>query len=227
MNFQFIKQWATIGCFSLAVISGLTQDSQAEQSRGKASFFCGTHEGKPATIMRLPQKDGKTTLRTLIVWEIDAFEDYPAEERCPLVSQKFQDNQNTGDLVYIVSGKANTWPVLCASKESHDYIVDCPDSPNHSNVLMTLLPGDDSQGMIEKLDAVNRNRSTKPLRHSSDEVLVRNGNLRALHVKKWMENSPETNNNISEYTSTSSTPIVDSPETNIEEYNQCGWGPCE
>jgi len=36
MNFQFIKQWATIGCFSLAVISGLTHHTQAQQ-KGKCS----------------------------------------------------------------------------------------------------------------------------------------------------------------------------------------------
>ena len=32
MNFKFIKKWLTIGCFSLAVISGLTQHTQAQQS---------------------------------------------------------------------------------------------------------------------------------------------------------------------------------------------------
>ncbi len=31
MNFQFVKQWATIGCFSLAVISGLIQNGKAQQ----------------------------------------------------------------------------------------------------------------------------------------------------------------------------------------------------
>ncbi|MCH2049738.1 MAG: COP23 domain-containing protein, partial [Trichodesmium sp. ALOHA_ZT_67] len=144
MNFKFIKQWLTIGCFSLAVISGLTQHTQAQQSRRRASFFCGTDGGQPATIGRLPEKDGNTPLKTLIIWKIDDFKGYPPEKRCRLVSQKFQDNQNTGHLNYIVSGQANGWPVLCASKQNYDYIVDCPDP----NVLMTLLPGDDSQEMI-------------------------------------------------------------------------------
>ncbi|NEQ35857.1 MAG: hypothetical protein F6K40_05985 [Okeania sp. SIO3I5] len=200
MNFQFIKQWATIGCFSLAVISGLIQNSQAQQSGGKASFFCGTDEGKPATIVRVPQRNGKTTLRTLIIWEIDDFKGYPPEKRCPLVSQKFQDNQNTGDLKYIVSGKANNSPVLCASKENYNYIADCPDP----NVLMTLLPGDDSQEMIRKLGELQYN-SVAALRHSSDEVLVSNGNLQAINVNKWIDNSLETN---------------------TQESNKCAWG-CE
>ncbi|MGB3514415.1 MAG: COP23 domain-containing protein [Microcoleaceae cyanobacterium] len=200
MKFQSFHKWATIACFSLAVVTGLTQHGQAQQSRGRASFFCGTDGGKPATIARLPQKNGKTTLRTLIIWEIGAFKGYPPEKRCPLVSQKFQDNQNTGDLKYIVSGKANTWPVLCASKQNYNYIVDCPDS----NVLMTLLPGDDSQAMIKKFEKLNKGRSTTALRHRSDEVLVSNGNLQAINVDKWMDNSQET----------------------IEEDNQCIWG-CE
>jgi len=183
MNFQFLKQWATIGCFSLAIISGLTQHTQAQQSGDKASFFCGTDEGKPATIARL-QENGKTTLKTLIIWEIDDFKGYPPEKRCTLVSQKFQDNQNTGNLKYIVSGKANTWPVLCASKQNYNYIVDCPDS----NVLMTLLPGDDSQEMIIKLEKLNKGRSNEELRHKTNKALVSNGNLQAIHVNTWIHN---------------------------------------
>ena len=201
MNFKFIKQWLTIGCFSLAVISGLTQHTQAQQSRRRASFFCGTDGGQPATIGRLPEKDGNTPLKTLIIWKIDDFKGYPPEKRCRLVSQKFQDNQNTGHLNYIVSGQANGWPVLCASKQNYDYIVDCPDP----NVLMTLLPGDDSQEMIRKLQQINTGDSNTALRHSSDKALVSNGNLQAINVNRWIDNSPETD---------------------IEKVNQCIWG-CE
>lgn len=198
MNFKFIKQWATIGCFSLAVIFGLTQHTQAQQSRRKASFFCGTDGGKPATIARLPKNNGNTIPKTLIIWEIDDFKGYPPEKRCRLVSQKFQDNQNTGHLKYIVSGKTNGWPVLCASKQNYNYIVDCPDP----NVLMTLLQGDDSQEMIRKLQQINTGDSNTALRHSSDKALVSNGNLQAINVNKWIDNSPETD---------------------IEKVNQCMW----
>lgn len=201
MNFKFIKQWATIGCFSLAVISGLTQHTQAQQSRRKASFFCGTDGGKPATIARLPQNNGNNTLKTLIIWKIDDFQGYPPEKRCRLVSRKFQDNQNTGHLKYIVSGQANSWPVLCASKQNYNYIVDCPDP----NVLMTLLPGDNSQEMIRKLENLNTGNSYTALNHFSDKALVSNGNLQAINVNKWIDNSPETD---------------------IEKVNQCMWG-CE
>ena len=201
MNFKFIKQWATIGYFSLAVIFGLTQHTQAQQSRRKASFFCGTDGGKPATIAQLPKKDDNTPLKTLIIWEIDDFKGYPPEKRCRLVSQKFQYNQNTGHLKYIVSGKANGWPVLCASKQNYNYIVDCP----NSNVLMTLLQGDDSQDMIRKLQQLNTGDSNTPMMHSSDKALVSNGNLQAINVNKWIDNSPETD---------------------IEKVNQCMWG-CE
>ena len=201
MNFKFIKQWLTISCFSLAVISGLTQHTQAQQSRRRASFFCGTDGGQPATIGRLPEKDGNTPLKTLIIWKIDDFKGYPPEKRCRLVSQKFQYNQNTGHLKYIVSGKTNGWPVLCASKQNYNYIVDCPDP----NVLMTLLQGDDSQEMIRKLQQINTGDSNTALRHSSDKALVSNGNLQAINVNRWIDNSPETD---------------------IEKVNQCIWG-CE
>ena len=201
MNFKFVKQWATIGCFSLAVISGLTHHTQAQQSRRGASFFCGTDGGEPATIARLSQNNGNTISKTLIIWKIDDFKGYPPEKRCRLVSQKFQDNQNTGNLKYIVSGKANSWPVLCASKQNYNYIVDCPGP----NVLMTLLQGDDSQEMIRKLQQLNTGDSNTPMMHSSDKALVSNGNLQAIDVNKWIDNFPETD---------------------IEKVNQCMWG-CE
>ena len=201
MNFKFVKQWATIGCFSLAVISGLTHHTQAQQSRRRASFFCGTDGGEPATIARLPKNNGNTIPKTLIIWKIDDFKGYPPEKRCRLVSQKFQDNQNTGHLKYIVSGKANSWPVLCASKQNYNYIVDCPGP----NVLMTLLQGDDSQEMIRKLQQLNTGDSNTPMMHSSDKALVSNGNLQAIDVNKWIDNFPETD---------------------IEKVNQCMWG-CE
>jgi len=188
MNFQFVKQWATIGCFSLAVISGLIQHSQAQQSRGKASFFCGTDEGKPATIARIPQPNGSSVLKTLILWETNAFKEYPAEKRCRLVSQKFEDNQNTGDLKYIVSGKANSWSVLCASKGNKNYIVNCPDA----NVLMTLLPGDDSQEMIRKLGEASYKNSSTVVKHRARQVFINNGNLQAINVSKWINNSPNS-----------------------------------
>ena len=217
MNFKFIKQWLTIGCFSLAVISGLTQHTQAQQSRRRASFFCGTEGGQPATIARLPKNNGNTIPKTLIIWKIDDFKGYPPEKRCRLVSQKFQNNQNTGHLKYIVSGQANGWPVLCASKQNYDYIVDCPDP----NVLMTLLPGDDSQDMIRKLEKLNRGRSNAPLEHLPDEVLVRSGNLDSININKWINNSPLHGNNSQEIIRK-----VEEPKTDIEESNQCIWG-CE
>ena len=99
---------------------------------------------------------------------------------------------------YIVSGKANSWPVLCASKQNYNYIVDCPGP----NVLMTLLQGDDSQDMIRKLEGLSTGHSNAPLKHFSDRALVSNGNLQAINVNKWIDNSAQTD---------------------IEKVNQCMW----
>ena len=89
---------------------------------------------------------------------------------------------------YIVSGKANKETVLCASKESN-YIVNCSDA----NVLMTLLPGDDSQEMIRKLgEASYKNSSTVVKHRVRGQVFVNNENLQAINVSKWIRNSPNT-----------------------------------
>ncbi len=214
MTFQIVKKWATIGCVALIAVVGLTQYGRA-QGQSKASFFCGTDNGEPATIARLPQSNSTPILRTFIVWRIDDFEGYPPQKRCRLVSQKFQDNQATGDLRYIVSGKANGWYLLCASKQKHSYIVECADP----NILMTLLPGDDSQGMIRQLVELNIGRSKDPLKHQgADELLVESGDLVAIDVAKMLVNSPEKD------TSTSVTPSNDSTPTDTKGGSQCIWG---
>ena len=63
---------------ALIAVVGFTQYGRA-QSQGKASFFCGTDNGEPATIARLPQS---SRTKTLIVGRIDTIRGYPQSDLC-------------------------------------------------------------------------------------------------------------------------------------------------
>ena len=104
MAFQFVKKWTTIGCVALIAVVGLTRYSRAQNS-GYASFYCGTHGGKPATIADHPIRGDIT----LIVWETPYFINagYDPQTRCDAVSKRFQHFQSKGTLSKIAPGTTN------------------------------------------------------------------------------------------------------------------------
>ncbi|NEQ75014.1 MAG: hypothetical protein F6K23_19415 [Okeania sp. SIO2C9] len=185
MNFQFVKQWATIGFLSLAVISALTQYSQAQQASRFASFYCGTDNGKAATIADHPIR-GKITL---IIWESEYFikAGYDPQRRCREVSDNFEKFQQTGDLSKIVPGRANNQPVLCAIGSLNNYTGKCPSS----NVLMTLIPGDNAQGMVNQIGELNLKDSVDPLKHSAS-IFEQYGDIKTINIDAMLKYSPPT-----------------------------------
>lgn len=185
MNLQFVKQWATIGFLSLAVISGLTQYSQAQQASRFASFYCGTDNGKAATIADHPIR-GKITL---IIWESEYFikAGYDPQRRCREVSDNFEKFQQTGDLSKIVPGRVDDKPVLCAIGSLSNYTGNCPSS----NVLMTLRPGDNAKGMVNQIVELNLNNSVDPLKHSAT-IFEQYGDIKAINIDSMLNYSPPT-----------------------------------
>lgn len=185
MNFKFVKRWATIACFSLAVVTGLTQHSQAQQSRGFASFYCGTDKGKAATIANHPTR-GEITL---IIWESDYFikAGYDPQRRCREVSDKFELFQQTGDLSKIVPGRANNQSVLCAIGSLSNYTGNCP----NFNILMTLKPRDNPQSMVNQIATLNLKNSVDPLRHSAS-IFEEHQGIKAININAMLNYSPPT-----------------------------------
>ncbi|NEQ40585.1 MAG: hypothetical protein F6K40_31900 [Okeania sp. SIO3I5] len=185
MNFKSFKRWATIGCFSLAVVAGLTQHSQAQQASRFASFYCGTDNGKPATIADHPIR-GEITL---IIGESDYFINagYDPKRRCREVSDNFEKFQQTGDLSKIVPGRAKNQPVLCAIGSLSNYTGNCPSS----NILMTLIPGDNAQGMVNQIGELNVKDSIDPLRHSAS-IFEQYGDIKVINIDSMLNYSPPT-----------------------------------
>lgn len=172
------------GVFFLTNESGHTQQDRA---RGRASFHCETDAGEPATIAKHPNRGDVT----IIIWSSDYFEQsgWNPPARCEQVSRKFQQNQESRKLNYIVSGRFNGYPVLCASRQVYAEVVNCSDSA----VLMTLRPGDNSQEFINKIAELNTDRSVSPIRHSADILQsVRGSNLKAIDVGVMLRYSAPT-----------------------------------
>lgn len=174
MAFQFVKKWATIGCVALIAVVGLTRHSRAQNS-GYASFYCGNHGGKPATIADHPVRGDIT----LIVWQSPYFINagYDPQKRCDEVSKRFQRFQSDGSLSKIAPGKTGNEQVLCAIRNLNNYIGSCPDS----NVLMTLKPGDDAQAMVNRIGDLNMDNSTDYIEHSAS-IFEQYGDMTVLNI---------------------------------------------
>ncbi|MDJ0516245.1 MAG: COP23 domain-containing protein [Trichodesmium sp. MO_231.B1] len=185
MRFQFVNKWATICCFTLAVVAGLSQHSQAQQKQGYASFYCGTDGGKPATIADHPIR-GEITL---IIWQDPYFvkAGYHPQRRCSEVSGKFQKFQQTGDLNKIAPGRTNNRPVLCAIGSLNNYTGNCPDS----NVLTTLKPDDDAQDMVIQIGELNTKNSVSPLQHSAS-IFEEYGDITVVNINAMLNYSAPT-----------------------------------
>jgi hypothetical protein len=143
----------------------------AQSGRGRADFICGQdNNGRSATIAVRPNGEQ----RIFIVWETYDFgEEYPPDVRCRMVSNKFQQNQRNEILNYIVEGRFNNYPVLCASPTPPtDSVINCTDS----RVLLTLRPGkDDPQKAIKAIRDVNTGVSELPWQQTA-EIIVESPN---------------------------------------------------
>ncbi len=109
-----------------AATANLTQPATAQSVR--TQFYCGTSQGVPTTIVR-----GSRGNLPVIRWTSTAFPPpYTPDERCRIVSQRFQAYHDNGTLNYITTGMMNRQPVVCIARRQGG---DCTD------LLFTLQPG--------------------------------------------------------------------------------------
>jgi hypothetical protein len=170
MNFKKLT-WLTLSLMVLAYIPVSHQPSMAKKiGRGKAAFSCGPYtgpfpefQGKPATIA----ENKKLGQRGIIVWTGAMAGGWDPQKRCDKVTDKFNLNQEKGNLISIIPGKSenNNLPVLCASPSSEiqNRVITCADE----RILMTLRPGDNASDFIRDLAEINVNSMAKPRNHRS------------------------------------------------------------
>jgi hypothetical protein len=176
------------------------QAQENTSNRGTATFFCGTHKGKPATIADHPNR-GEVAM---IVWERLDFEGagWPPQRRCREVSQRLQKNQEEGTLNFMVEGRLNGYPVICASLDKPE---NEPQQCSDETMLWTLHPRKDNpQKVIKRINNINNiertesSESVNPLRMQPVRVTSPDGTQigtdvdTLLRVVPKRENSPSS-----------------------------------
>lgn len=127
---------AALGATATTTVeTGLIAGAAAQQ---KNQFYCDTSKSPPATVVRTTRGNVP-----LIRWTSDFFPPpLTPEERCKIVSQRFQEFQNNNKLQYITTGKMNGQLVVCVANRKDG---DC------TGLLFTLKPGSDPRRTLAKL----------------------------------------------------------------------------
>ena len=136
--FKFI-QGLSISSFVLAsslILNVYPSFGQSDDSN-QIKFFCGqtfdraSQQTIPATLVWVPQS--REHLR-IISWKSNYFppNTMTAEERCQIVSTKFQIKYEKGELNYLTFGENNGYPILCG--------VSNVDDPCDGNSQLFTLP---------------------------------------------------------------------------------------
>ena len=221
-----IKQLAKSMLLPLVVLGTVFNSnlSGQAQSRGDASFFCGNHDGKLATVARHSTRGDIA----FIVWTSDYFSGsgYTPNVRCQEVSDRFNRNQRSGMLNYIIPSELNGLPVVCASRTESN--TDC----SNQTLLFTLRHYDDPNRIIYTIARKNLGISEEYVPQGT--VLRRNrknGNL-LLVVEEMYRISPRTRSRStpSRSTPSRSTPSRSTPSRSTPPRSTggstCAFGPC-
>ena len=130
--------------FTLNMASAFSQS----QSSDKVEFFCdetfdrASGEYIPATFVWIPQEQEN---RRVIGWKSQHFyKTMTTQERCKVVSEKFQKKYENGDLSYVILGKNNGYPILCG-------VGDIGDACDGNSQLFTLPYHPDPKVTLKRL----------------------------------------------------------------------------
>ncbi|MCU0517096.1 MAG: COP23 domain-containing protein [Oscillatoria sp. Prado101] len=133
--------------------------SVAAQQRN--TFYCDDKKSPPATLIRTSRGNVP-----VIRWTSDVFPPpLTPEERCKIVSQRFQEFYNQNKLKYIITGKMKGQPVVCVANRKDG---DC------AGLLFTLKPGSDPQLTLKRLLSDRALAAGNALNESTGEQLYIN-----------------------------------------------------
>ena len=151
------------------------------QTKNSNTYYCGQLNGNWNTFVNTPR--GRVTL---INWANRFSETWTPQKRCSAVSQRFQKFLDEGNLKFIRTGSTNQHPVLCVANVRGG---DCPDE----NVLITLKPGTDPEGVLIRLVDFRRSVSGQTLTLSSDDAGFYSGGEFYVDMDKFLEAVPVSN----------------------------------
>jgi Circadian oscillating protein COP23 len=159
MKYQSLVPILSAIALSLGATLTINQFSYAQER----IYTCGTVKDRktgkqvPATLVSTPRGN-----IPLILW-VNNFPSGTPQQRCLLVSDRFQQFYDNHLLKYLRAGIINNQPVLCVATYKGGV---CPDK----NVLITLPPGTNANLILEQLLDLRRHAARKPLQLSGGNI---------------------------------------------------------
>jgi len=156
--------------------------ARANTTEGK--FYCGRSSKNIPTTMAKTSRGPVPVIH----WVSTIGESYTPENRCKIVSEKFQQFYTDGTLNYLTTGTVNQLPVICAAKSENG---PC------TGVLFTLKPNSDPGRTLQRLLSI-RDRAPGAVLNESDARIY-------VNMADFLDKAPtetETTSSVGEATST-------------------------
>jgi Circadian oscillating protein COP23 len=154
-----MKPSLLLSTLSLSILVGLATDLTSVRANTTGSkFYCGQSKNVPTTMAKTSR--GAVPV---IRWVSTLGGTYTPENRCKIVSEKFQTFYNDGTLNYLTTGIVNQLPVICAAQRENG---PC------TGVLFTLKPNSDPGQTLQRLLSIRDRAPGAVLNESSPQVYV-------------------------------------------------------
>ncbi len=176
-----IKSLASIVAGLGVVIGSAIANPASAQTKTSNTYYCSQLNGDWNTFVNTPR--GRVTL---VNWANEFAPDWTPQKRCSAVSQRFQRFLDQGNLKFIRTGNVNRQPVLCVANVQGG---SCPDE----NVLITLKPGTDPEGVLIRLVDFRRSVSGQTLTLSADDPGFYSGGEFYVDLEKFLDTVPVDN----------------------------------
>ena len=163
------------------VIGSAIANPATAQTKNSNTYYCAQLNGGWNTFVNTPR--GSVNL---INWENEFSDGWTTKKRCAAVSQRFQNFLDQGNLKFIRTGNINKQPVLCVANTRGG---NCPTE----NVLITLKPGTDPEGVLIKLVDFRRSVSGQTLTLSADDPGFYSDGEFYVDMEKFLDAVPVNN----------------------------------
>ena len=143
----FSQRWIgltqTLILASLTTLTTIATINQPSHAKGE-TFYCGKSKSKGTPVTFVRTQDGRKI--GMINWTSNNYfpPPYTAQERCEIVSRKFQQSNNNGTLKNITTGMLRGYPVVCAGTSQKPTCTD-------DNLLFTLKRGVNPSATLRRL----------------------------------------------------------------------------
>jgi hypothetical protein len=150
-----------------------SQDS-TPKTVSERRFYCGQAQDPtskkmlPATLM---ETQGESESQVIVIWKSEFFKEFSPQQRCQIVSPKFQAAYTAGR-GYLISGVSERQGIVCLVANEND---EC----NKSTMIFTLKSYQDANKVIEDLALSASGQSNRPdTQKGSRQKIVKISDLR-------------------------------------------------